>query len=33
MTFTGIALIGVLGFVGRRRPAADLAEWAVGGRR
>jgi solute:Na+ symporter, SSS family len=33
MTFTGIALIGVLGFVGRRRPAADLSEWAVGGRR
>jgi len=33
MTFTGIVLIGVLGFVGRRKPAADLAEWAVGGRR
>ncbi|SFW89595.1 sodium:solute symporter family protein [Amycolatopsis australiensis] len=35
LTFTlvGIVLIGVLGFVGRRRPAADLAEWTVGGRR
>ncbi|MFE0026434.1 sodium:solute symporter [Amycolatopsis sp. NPDC059021] len=32
-TFAGIVLIGVLGFVGRRRPAADLAEWAVGGRK
>ncbi|MEU6356607.1 sodium:solute symporter family protein [Streptomyces sp. NPDC047072] len=33
MTFAGIVLIGVLGFVGRRKPAADLSEWAVGGRR
>ncbi|MEC3978988.1 sodium:solute symporter family protein, partial [Amycolatopsis sp. H20-H5] len=33
MTFAGIALIGVLGFAGRRRPTADLAEWAVGGRK
>ncbi|OXM60748.1 sodium:solute symporter family protein [Amycolatopsis vastitatis] len=32
-TLAGIVLIGVLGFVGRRRPAADLAEWTVGGRR
>ncbi|MDT8914169.1 sodium:solute symporter family protein [Amycolatopsis sp. PS_44_ISF1] len=32
-TLVGIVLIGVLGFVGRRRPAADLAEWTVGGRR
>ncbi|WP_416965730.1 sodium:solute symporter family protein [Streptomyces sp. Agncl-13] len=32
MTFTGIVLIGVLGFAGRRKPAADLSEWAVGGR-
>ncbi|MDV7223425.1 sodium:solute symporter family protein [Streptomyces prunicolor] len=32
MTFTGIGLIGVLGFAGRRKPAADLSEWAVGGR-
>jgi SSS family solute:Na+ symporter len=32
-TFAGIALIGVLGFLGRRTPAADLSEWAVGGRR
>jgi SSS family solute:Na+ symporter len=33
MTFAGIVLIGALGFVGRRKPAADLTEWAVGGRR
>ncbi|MCR6485969.1 sodium:solute symporter family protein [Amycolatopsis sp. OK19-0408] len=35
LTFTlvGILLIGVLGFVGRRKPVADLAEWTVGGRR
>jgi SSS family solute:Na+ symporter len=33
MTFAGIVLIGVLGFVGRRRPAADLTEWTVVGRR
>ncbi|MEC3974817.1 sodium:solute symporter family protein [Amycolatopsis sp. H20-H5] len=32
-TFAGIVLIGVLGFVGRRKPAADLAEWTVGGRK
>ncbi|GDY32677.1 hypothetical protein [Gandjariella thermophila] len=32
-TFAGIVLIGVLGFVGRRRPAADLTEWTVVGRR
>ncbi|MBE1497042.1 SSS family solute:Na+ symporter [Amycolatopsis lexingtonensis] len=32
-TLAGILLIGVLGFVGRRRPATDLAEWTVGGRR
>ncbi|MBN9740391.1 sodium:solute symporter [Amycolatopsis sp. A1MSW2902] len=32
-TLAGIVLIGVLGFVGRRRPAADLAEWTVGGRK
>ncbi|MCU1683136.1 MAG: sodium:solute symporter family protein [Amycolatopsis sp.] len=32
-TFGGILLIGVLGFVGRRKPAADLAEWTLGGRR
>ena len=29
----GIVLIGVLGFFGRRKPAADLAEWTVGGRK
>ncbi|MEV6898212.1 sodium:solute symporter family protein [Amycolatopsis sp. NPDC051372] len=35
LTFTlvGIVLIGVLGFVGRRKPAADLSEWTVGGRK
>src|SRR3954452_736802 len=33
ITFAGIVLIGVLGFVGRRKPAADLAEWTVGGRK
>ncbi|MBB4684847.1 sodium:solute symporter family protein [Amycolatopsis jiangsuensis] len=32
-TLVGIVLIGVLGFVGRRRPAADLSEWTVGGRK
>ncbi|TNC29045.1 sodium:solute symporter family protein [Amycolatopsis alkalitolerans] len=32
-TFAGIVLIGVLGFVGRRKPAPDLSEWAVGGRK
>jgi SSS family solute:Na+ symporter len=32
-TFAGIVLIGLLGFVGRRTPAKDLSEWAVGGRR
>ncbi|WP_410568385.1 sodium:solute symporter family protein [Amycolatopsis sp. cmx-4-61] len=32
-TLAGIVLIGVLGFVGRRTPVADLAEWTVGGRR
>ncbi|WP_033296052.1 sodium:solute symporter family protein [Amycolatopsis jejuensis] len=32
-TLAGIVLIGVLGFVGRRRPVADLAEWTVGGRK
>lgn len=29
----GIVLIAGVGFLGRRRGAADLAEWAVGGRR
>jgi solute:Na+ symporter, SSS family len=32
-TFAGTILIGVLGFVGRRRPASDLTEWTVVGRR
>jgi solute:Na+ symporter, SSS family len=31
--FAGIVLIGVLGFLGRRRPTADLSEWTVNGRR
>ena len=29
----GIVVIAALGFLGRRRPAADLAEWTVAGRR
>ncbi|MGP3775380.1 sodium:solute symporter family protein [Streptomyces sp. SDT5-1] len=33
IAFAGILLIGMLGFLGRRRPAADLSEWTVGGRR
>jgi SSS family solute:Na+ symporter len=33
MSLGGILLIGVLGFLGRRRPAADLTEWTVAGRR
>ncbi len=32
VTFVGIVLIAVLGFLGRRTPAADLSEWSVGGR-
>lgn len=31
--FAGIVLIGVLGFLGRRRPTAQITEWTVGGRR
>ncbi len=33
VTLLGIVLIAVLGFLGRRRPAANLSEWTVGGRR
>lgn len=33
VTVIGIVLVGVLGFVGRRHPEADLADWTVGGRR
>ena len=33
VTFVGIAFIALLGFLGRRTPAADLAEWTVGGRK
>src|SRR5882724_2316287 len=33
IAFAGIVLIGVLGFLGRRKPAADLTEWTVGGRK
>lgn len=33
ITFAGIVLIGVLGFLGRRKPAADMTEWTVGGRK
>ncbi|WP_279581622.1 sodium:solute symporter family protein [Fodinicola feengrottensis] len=32
IAFVGIVFIGVLGFLGRRRPAANLTEWTVGGR-
>src|SRR2546430_14077580 len=31
--FAGIGLIGLLGFLGRRRPALEITEWTVGGRR
>jgi SSS family solute:Na+ symporter len=31
--FAGIVLIGVLGFLGRRKPTAEITEWTVGGRR
>lgn len=31
--FAGIVLIGVLGFLGRRRPAVEITEWTVGNRR
>ena len=33
VTFAGIVLIAMLGFLGRTRPATDLAEWTVGGRK
>jgi solute:Na+ symporter, SSS family len=33
VSFVGMALIAALGFLGRRRPTADLAEWTLGGRR
>jgi solute:Na+ symporter, SSS family len=32
VSLVGIVLIAVLGFLGRRRPAADLSEWTVSGR-
>jgi SSS family solute:Na+ symporter len=32
-TFAGIVLIGVLGFLGRRKPVAEMSEWTVGGRK
>src|SRR5438067_5766049 len=32
-TFAGILLIGVLGFLGKRTPAAHLSEWTVSGRK
>jgi len=33
VSFVGIVVIAALGFLGRRRPTGDLAEWTVGGRR
>lgn len=33
VTLAGIVLVAILGFVGRRHPNADLAEWTVAGRR
>jgi SSS family solute:Na+ symporter len=33
VSFVGMVLIAAIGFVGRRRPTADLAEWTVAGRR
>lgn len=33
VSIVGIVLIAALGFVGRRRPTADLSEWTVGGRK
>ena len=33
VTIIGIIVIAALGFLGRRRPSADLSEWTVGGRR
>jgi len=32
ITIVGMIVIAAVGFLGRRRPAADLAEWSVGGR-
>jgi solute:Na+ symporter, SSS family len=33
VSLVGIVLIAALGFVGRRRPTADMSEWTVGGRK
>ncbi|GAB3565802.1 sodium:solute symporter family protein [Spelaeicoccus albus] len=33
VTLGGIVLVAVLGFIGRRHPNTDLADWTVGGRR
>ena len=33
VSIVGIVVIAALGFLGRRRPTADMAEWTVGGRR
>src|SRR5438067_2281131 len=33
VTIAGIVLIAAFGFLGRKRPVAELAEWTVGGRR
>ncbi|MFJ4098544.1 sodium:solute symporter family protein [Amycolatopsis japonica] len=32
VTIVGVVVIALCGFLGRRRPSADLAEWTVGGR-
>lgn len=32
VTLLGILMIAVFGFIGRRRPTADMSEWTVGGR-
>lgn len=33
VTLGGIVLVAILGFIGRKKPNADLSEWTVGGRR
>lgn len=33
VTLGGIVLVALLGFIGRKKPNADLSEWTVGGRR
>src|SRR6184192_4673749 len=33
VTIAGIVLIAAFGFLGRKRPVAEMSEWTVGGRR